>query len=137
MLSVTGATDTAFTLNNIAYIYGGALSGQLGFNAITATLSLGTNGGGSAIWASSALTGNYDFGSGALNVMLASFSVSIGGFVNLSATNVGIYYLPTSGGNSTFLVGVKGATVFLGSGTVGVQISAGTLALAVFDNSGT
>ena len=138
VLSVTGATDTAFTLNNIAYIYGGALSGQLGFNAITATLSLGTNGGGSAIvLASSALTGNYDFGSGALNVMLASFSVSIGGFVNLSATNVGIYYLPTSGGNSTFLVGVKGATVFLGSGTVGVQISAGTLALAVFDNSGT
>ena len=137
---ILNVTSPMQTLTNINYVDAGmghssSLTGVIGLSTASATLALG-----SALQTSAGnLTGTYDLGTGILNVSVAPFALSISGFVSINAASADVNCKPSTASNasSTILVGIQGATVFLGSGSVGVQVSNGSLALAIFDNSGT
>ncbi len=83
----------------------------------------------------------YNLATEALSLTLASFSLSLADFANITASTVTLTYTPATDGSSEFLVGATGVGVFMGTGTspnqVGVNVTDGTLAVAIFDSAGT
>ena len=134
---VLSLTTPTITLTNLTYTYGGSLSGTLGFSAGAMTGPPGAAlelAQGLSVSAQT-LTGSYNFGSGVLNVTLAPFDLDLS-FVNFQAASAALSYTPGTGNSgSTLLVGLTGVTIFVGAAGVGVQVTDGTLALAVFDTS--
>ncbi|MHB1421756.1 MAG: beta strand repeat-containing protein [Gemmataceae bacterium] len=131
--SVLTVNTPAVTLTNIAYIFGGSLTGTVGISSAGASLELGSTLDASL----GQTTGSYDLGTEALSVTLNTFSLNVAGFADLSAATLSLNYVPATSGSSQMTVGATGVTAFMGSGTpssgVGVYLTGGTLALAVFD----
>jgi len=128
-------TSPTVTLSNVAYTFGGNLSGTVDFSTTGASLQLGA-----ALEASvGQSSGSYNLATHALSMTLDNFSLSLAGFANLTAAGISLSYEPATDGSSQITVGATGVEAFLGTGTgsnrVGVDLTNGTLGLAVFDST--
>ncbi len=86
-----------------------------------------------------ALSGDYNFATGALSVMLEQLDVDLG-FAQLHTGGVLLSYTPQAGGlGATMMLGATGVSVSAGlttgSNLVGLQVSNGSLALVVVSNT--
>ena len=111
------------------------LSGTVGFSAGSASLQFGSDLDASVAQSN----GTYNLATEALSLTLATFNLSLLNFANITASTVALSYTPATDGSSEFLVGATGVGVLMGTGTspnqVGVDVSNGTLAVAVFDST--
>jgi len=133
--SLLKLTKPTITLTNLAYTIGGSLSVTVGFSATGASLHLGPVLDASVGQSS----GDYNLATHALSMTLGNFSLSLAQFANVTATSVALSYVPADDGSSEMTVDAMGVEAFMGTGTgsgrVGVDVTSGTLDLAVFKST--